>query len=62
MRKRFGMSQLKFSILLGVSIPTVGSWEKATGQLKLRERNIVALRKTKRLIKKKAWEQLEEKS
>jgi len=59
MRKKFGMSQREFSILLDVSTPTVGKWEKATGPLNLREGNVAVLRKAKRLSKKRAWEQFE---
>ena len=37
MRKRTGLTQEKFSKLVGVSVPTVVNWEKAKGKLNLRK-------------------------
>ena len=37
MRKRTGLTQEKFGILVGVSVPTVVNWEKAKGKLNLRK-------------------------
>ena len=37
MRKKAGLTQAKFSKLVGVSVPTVVNWEKAKGKLNLRK-------------------------
>lgn len=43
LRKRFGMNQSQFAKLLGVSQPTVTSWENTGGKLNLRQRTMQAL-------------------
>ncbi len=43
MRKRTGLTQEKFGSLVGVSVPTVVNWEKATGKLNLRKATAGAL-------------------
>ena len=43
MRKRTGLTQEKFSKLVGVSVPTVVNWEKAKGKLNLRKATAGAL-------------------
>lgn len=37
MRKKTGLTQEKFGMLVGVSVPTVVNWEKAKGKLNLRK-------------------------
>ena len=61
LRKRFAMTQGQFARLLGVSPPSVGSWEKRTGRLNLQARNRQAWEQVQALTKKEAWARLDEK-
>lgn len=45
LRERLGLSRAAFARQLGVSAPTVGNWESASGKLKLQSRSMAALRK-----------------
>jgi len=54
LRAKFGMSQTEFARLLGVSLPTIGNWEKKTGTLHLRTRSLEAWNKTSRMTKAQA--------
>jgi uncharacterized Zn finger protein len=58
LRERFGMSQSEFARLLGVSIPTIGNWEKKTGTLDLQARSLDAWNAAKGLTKRQAWKKL----
>ena len=42
MRKRTGLTQEKFSKLVGVSVPTVVNWEKAKGKVDIRKKATMA--------------------
>ncbi len=54
LRIKFGMSQGEFAKLLGVSVPTIGNWEKKSGTLALRSRSLDAWDAAKRLTKRQA--------
>ncbi len=43
LRKKFGMNTSQFAKLVGVSPPTVNSWENGRGKLKLHQRSLEAL-------------------
>ena len=60
LRKKFAMTVVEFALLLGVSPPTVKNWEARPGRIKLHEASREALRKAKKLSKRKAWQQLQE--
>ena len=42
MRKKTGLTQEKFGKLVGVSVPTVVSWEKAKGKVEIRRKETMA--------------------
>jgi len=42
MRKRVGLTQAKFSELIGVSVPTVVNWEKTVGKVEIRKKASMA--------------------
>jgi len=42
MRKRVGLTQAKFSELIGVSVPTVVNWEKTVGKVEIRKKAAMA--------------------
>lgn len=54
LRSKFGMSQLQFAKLLGVSAPTVANWEKKKGALNLQARTLNAWRAAMKLTKQQA--------
>jgi uncharacterized Zn finger protein len=54
LRTKFGMSQSEFARLLGLSVPTIGNWEKKSGKLALRARSLDAWDAAKRLTKRQA--------
>ncbi|MFW5854551.1 MAG: helix-turn-helix domain-containing protein [Thermodesulfobacteriota bacterium] len=54
LRAKFGMSQTEFARLLGVSLPTIGNWEKKTGTLHLQTRSLEAWNTTSRMTKAQA--------
>jgi uncharacterized Zn finger protein len=54
LRTKFGMSQSEFARLLGVSVPTIGNWEKKSGTLALRSRSLNAWDAAKKLTKRQA--------
>ena len=58
LRARFGMSQSRFSQLLGVSPSTVGNWEKIQGRLRLQPRTLAAWEDVSGLKKSDAWKRL----
>ena len=58
LRAKFGMSQSEFANLLGVSVPTIWSWEKKSGTLDLHTRSLAAWNSAKRLTKRQAWRSL----
>ena len=60
LRVKFGMSQNQFARLLGVSAPTIGNWEKEHGRLDLKTRSLNAWNMAKKLIKRQAWQKLDE--
>jgi len=43
LRKKFGMNTTQFAMLVGVSPPTVTTWENGSGKLNLRQRSLDAL-------------------
>ncbi len=59
LRAKFGMSQSEFAMLLGVSVPTIGNWEKKPGTLNLQTRSLDALNVAKKLAKRQAWRKLD---
>ncbi len=54
LRAKFGMSQTEFARLFGVSLPTIGNWEKKTGTLNLRTRSLEAWKKASGMTKAQA--------
>lgn len=42
MRKKVGLTQVKFGKLVGVSVPTVVNWEKAKGKVEIRKKATMA--------------------
>ena len=58
LRAKFGMSQSEFAMVLGLSVPTVGNWEKNSGALDLRIRTLGAWKAAKKLSKTQAWRKL----
>lgn len=54
LRAKFGMSQKEFAGLLGVSIASIGNWEKRPGKLSLQTHTLAALNAVKSLTKKQA--------
>lgn len=42
MRRKTGLTQAKFGKLVGVSVPTVVNWEKATGKVEIRRKETMA--------------------
>jgi hypothetical protein len=52
------MSQSQFARLLGVSLSTIGNWEKKTGLLDLRSQTRQAWNATKVMTKPQAWRKL----
>ncbi len=62
LRAKFGMSQSEFARLLGVSVPSVGIWEKKTGTLTLRKRTLAALVQARKFTKREALRKLDESS
>lgn len=59
LRAKLDMSQSRFSKLLGVSVPTVSNWERASGTLHLQARTLTALGTVAGLTKQEAWQRLE---
>ncbi len=59
LRAKFGMSQTEFARLLGVSLPTIGNWEKKTGTLHLRTRSLAAWNTTSSMTKAEARRKIE---
>ena len=59
LRARFGMSQIEFARLLGVSAPSIGKWEKNSGKLNLRTRTLEAFTAAKKLTKSEAQRRLD---
>ena len=60
LRTKFGMSQVQFARLLGVSSPSIGNWEKKAETLQLQPRTLKAWNAVKGLTKRKAWQRLDE--
>jgi len=58
LRAKFGMSQSEFAMVLGLSVPTVGNWEKNSGALDLRISTLAAWKAAKKLSKTQAWRKL----
>jgi uncharacterized Zn finger protein/DNA-binding XRE family transcriptional regulator len=58
LRAKFGMSQSEFAKLLGVSVPSIGNWEKKTGTLDLQTRSLEAWNEVKKLTKRQACKKL----
>lgn len=58
LRAKFGMSQLQFAGLLGVSAPAVANWEKKTGAIRFQARTLDAWNTAAELTKRKAWRAL----
>jgi uncharacterized Zn finger protein len=58
LRKRLGLTQTQFAKLLGVSLPSVNSWENAFGKLDLRDRSRKALNRVAGLTPDEALEEL----
>jgi len=58
LRKRFGMTVPQFSSLLGVSPPTVNSWENNSGKLNLRQHSLDALIQAAELTPEQAVKKL----
>ena len=54
LRKKFGMTQSEFAKLLGVSVPTIGNWEKKPGKLDLQARSLDAWNAANELTKTQA--------
>lgn len=54
LRAKFGMSQTEFAKLLGVSVPTIGNWEKKNGTLNLQTRSLEAWTKVESMTKARA--------
>ena len=42
MRKKTGLTQAKFAMLIGVSVPTVANWEKVEGKVEIRRKETMA--------------------
>ena len=59
LRKKLGMSKTQFARLLGLSVGTVGNWERTKGRLNLRARTLSAWNGVERLTQKAAWKRLE---
>ena len=58
LRAELGMSRKQFAKLLGVSAPTIGNWEKASGGLNLQSRTLHAWNTAAVLTREEAWERL----
>jgi len=58
LRKQFEMNSSQFSVLVGVSPPTVSNWENGSGKLKLRQRTLEALTQAAGLTLRQAWRKL----
>ena len=59
LRKKLGMSKTQFAHLLGLSVGTVGNWERTKGRLNLQARTLSAWNGVERLTQKAAWKRLE---
>ena len=59
LRKKLGMSKAQFARLLGVSVGSVGNWERTGGRLNLQARTLSAWNGVERLTPKAAWKRLE---
>jgi uncharacterized Zn finger protein len=59
LRKELDMSRAQFARLLGLSVGTVGNWERTRGRLNLQARTLSAWNGVKRLTQKAAWKRLE---
>jgi uncharacterized Zn finger protein len=59
LRKKLDMSRTQFARLLGLSVGTVGNWERTRGRLNLQARTLSAWNGVKRLTQKAAWKRLE---
>jgi uncharacterized Zn finger protein len=59
LRKKFNMTQIEFSHLVGVSTLTVQNWEEKGDTLKLRKKSEEALKEVFKLTKRKAWQEME---
>lgn len=58
LRAKFGMSQLQFARLLGVSTPAVANWEKKAGAIRFQARTLDAWNTAAKLTKAQAWRAL----
>jgi len=58
LRKKFGMREIEFSYLAGVSVLTIQNWEKKHGELKLRKNSRKALEEIDTFTKNKALKKL----
>jgi uncharacterized Zn finger protein len=58
LRGKFGMSQVRFARLLGVSPTSVQNWERQRGPLRLHTRTRSAWRRAQGLTKRQAWAEL----
>jgi uncharacterized Zn finger protein len=59
LRRKLGMSKTQFARLLGVSVGSVGKWERTRGRLNLQARTLSAWNGVERLTQKAAWKRLE---
>ncbi len=62
LRLRLDLSQSQLSILIGVSITSVITWEKKRGRLNLQSRTMSALNDAEKLTKKQALKRLSQSS
>ena len=58
LRAKFGMSKSQFARLLGVSAPSIGNWEKKSGNLNLQARTLEAWNSVEGLTKRQAERRL----
>lgn len=58
LRERFGMSKTQFADLVGVSSVTIGNWEKADGELRLRRVTLRSLQEVAGLTPRQAAKRL----
>ena len=60
LRRKLGLSQVKFAVLLGVSTQIVQIWEKKSGALRVRESTKAAIRAIRGLGARQAQQRLDE--
>ncbi len=58
LRKKFGMSEIEFAYIAGVTPLTVQNWENKPGGLTLRKNSRESLEEIVKLTKRKAWQAL----